>query len=252
MLDEIGFVLPVRATAFGRALLVWLSAFGTLADDRCRLTPSGTGYLPTISFRIGDVAVPTVTFVGDQVRRDVELTNTTGLHRRSPHTYARIGLHEYLRRSAGLRVTALDHVGFDLPWFDGTHPEVLRLRAALAGRSAYHRFPTGQDWDFILPATAEEIAGEELDLSRVRRPKFEIVSIDTVSIPIVQLDVVTDRRYPDLVHLFPEALADPDRRNVWVYLDNPYDVDVCVVLNEGDGATDWCGFFQGHRLRPPG
>lgn len=252
VLKEIGIVLPGREPAFGRAFLDCLAAFGTLEGDCCRLSPSDARYLPAVSLRLGDVAVASAEFIGDRGRRDIALANTTGLDRASPHRYERISLREYARRSAALRLAALDHVGFDLPWFDGVHPEVLKLRAALAGSCAYYRFPSGEDWDFILPATAAEIAGPEPDLSHVRRPKFEIVSIDTVSAPIVQVDVVTGEAYHDLVRVFPEALADPRWRNIWVYLDNPYGIDLCFVLNEGGGPADWSPFFQGHRLHPPG
>jgi hypothetical protein len=252
VLNEIRLVFPGGASAFWRAFLASIAAFGTLDGDCCRLSASDATYLPRVSLRLGDVAVVTAEFIGDRERRNIALANTTGLHRRSPHAYGHISLQEYARRSAALRLAALDHVGFDLPWFDGVHPEVLELRAALAGCCAYYRFPTGEDWDFILPGTAEEIAARELDLSRVRRPKFEIVSIDTVSVPIVQVDVITGQAYHDLVRLFPEALADPGLRNVWVYLDNPYGIDLCFVLNDSAGRADWSPFFQGHRLHPPG
>jgi hypothetical protein len=36
-------------------------------------------------------------------------------------------------------------------------------------------------------------------------------------------------------------------KNVWVYLTNPYGIDVCLVIGEHQGK-DWSGFFEGHRL----
>jgi hypothetical protein len=252
VLDEIRLVFPGRELAFGRAFLGCIAAFGTLEGDCCRLNPSDARYLPVVSVGLGDVAVVTAEFIGDQGRRGIPLVNATGVHRENPSAYGHISLHEFARRSAGLDFAVLDHIGFDLPWFDGVHPEVLGLRSALAESCAYYRFPTGEDWDFILPATAEEIVGREPDLSQVRRPKFEIVSIDKVSVPIVQVDVITGQPYDDLVRLFPEALAAPGLRNIWVYLENPYGIDLCLVLNEGAGhLADWSPFFQGHRLHRP-
>lgn len=250
MLHHVRFVLPASPEAFGHALLGTLASFGTLEDGRCRLHRSDDRYLPDVSVELGDVVVPTIEFADDEVVRRVELKNTTGIERSSPYEYRRISLDDYRERSADLRFTALDHIGFDLPWFDGTHPAVLGLRAALAGGSAYHRFPTGEDWDFILPASAEEISGAELDPSVIRRPKIEIVSFDTVSVPLIQVDLGVDLPYAELARLFPEALADARWRNVWVYLDNPYGVDVCLVLNEGSGEPDWSPVFRGHRILP--
>jgi hypothetical protein len=253
VLREVRVVLPAGPGRFGERFLGCLAAFGELDGPCCRLRPSSAGYLPLISFVLREVTVPAVEFAGDGFRRSVDLVNLTGVERGSGYVYTPVPLPEYLRRSATLRLLALDHVGFDLPWFDGVHPDVVRLRAELAPRSAYYRFPTGEDWDFILPATPGEIAdGDPVgdpDLSRVRRPKFEIVSLETCSTPIVQVDFVTDRGYPDLVRLFPEGLDDPEHRNVWVYLDTPYGLDLCLVLNEPSGAPDWSAFFARHRLR---
>ncbi len=53
--------------------------------------------------------------------------------------------------------------------------------------------------------------------------------------------------YEKLKQLFPEAIADDELRNIWVYLKNPYELDFCLVLNEPTD-TDWSGFFEGHRL----
>lgn len=252
MLQQVRFVLPARPAAFGDAFLQTLGEFGSIQDGRFWLRRSDPRHYPAVSVEGGDVVRPTVEFCGDRATRRVELSNTTGIERSSPYEYTHISLDEYRRRSGELRFAALDHVGFGLPWFRGTHPEVLALREALAGSCAYHRFPTGEDWDFILPASPEEIAGAELDPSVIRRPKIEIVSFDTVSVPLIQVDLAVDLPHADLVRLFPEALADARWGSVWVYIDNPYGVDICLVLNEGTGEPDWSGDFLGHRLVPSG
>jgi len=112
----------------------------------------------------------------------------------------------------------------------------------------YHRFPTGEPWDFIIPGDKEEIAkGKEIDYNTIRRPKFELVSFGNALTPLLQFDVAVNASYERFAALFPEALNDPEFRNVWLYLENPYPVDVCLVLNEFT-ARDWSDFFQGCRL----
>jgi len=83
----------------------------------------------------------------------------------------------------------------------------------------------------------------------VRRPKLEIVSFDKSSTPIIQFDCIVDTSYDKIVQLFPEGIAENDLRNVWVYLSNPYHLDICFVVNENRGG-DWSEFFSGHRLMP--
>jgi len=66
----------------------------------------------------------------------------------------------------------------------------------------------------------------------VRRPKFEIVSFDKASTPLLQLDIQMNTSYEILLGLFPEALVYPLIRNLWIYLENPYGLDICLVVNE--------------------
>lgn len=140
-----------------------------------------------------------------------------------------------------------------MPWFAaGLHPQVSSLRSKLTEACLYYRFPTGEAWDFIIPGNEAEIAGKKpVGYSRVRRPKFEIVSFEKSSIPLVQFDVQLNSRYETLLSLFPEALNDPDFRNLWIYLENPYNIDICIVPNEADDK-DWSAFFKDSRLVNPG
>jgi hypothetical protein len=181
----------------------------------------------------------------------VQIENITGQHKQSPHAYRPLSIETVRHRLtiAGIRLVSLDHVGCNLPWFAaGVHPRIGQLRQELAARCLYHRFPTGEPWDFIIPGDKEEIAkSKEIDYNTIRRPKFELVSFDNASMPLLQFDVAVNARYERFATLFPEALNDPEFRNVWLYLENPYPIDVCLVLNEFT-ARDWSDFFQGCRL----
>jgi hypothetical protein len=112
----------------------------------------------------------------------------------------------------------------------------------------YHRFPSGEPWDFIIPGNRDEIARQEaVDYTMVRRPKFEIVSFEKASTPLLQFDIQMNTSYEILQGLFPEALDDPLIRNLWIYLENPYGLDICLVANEFS-EKDWSGYFAGSRI----
>jgi hypothetical protein len=105
-------------------------------------------------------------------------------------------------------LVGIDHVGFNLPWFSsGVHPRILQLREELSSYCLYHRFPSGEPWDFIIPGNRDEIARQEaVDYTMVKRPKFEIVSFDKASTPLLQFDFQMNTSYEILQGLFPEAL----------------------------------------------
>jgi len=139
----------------------------------------------------------------------------------------------------------LDHVGFNLPWFeDGVHPEILKLRKLLAPASAYYLFPTGENWDFILPASKAEITSNSIDLSKDRHPKFEIVSFDMTSTPLVQIDCAVQQPYEAIKQRFPEGIPEDNLKDTWVAIQNPYGIDIFFVIGELKDK-DWSGFLRG-------
>jgi hypothetical protein len=245
-LTTVNFGLPLVHETFGRQVLTLLAPFGDVDTDMVRFESSGSNFLPQISFHLSSAQTPTVKF--DTLETlEVELTNVTGEDRQSPEVYTPIEIDELFARLPTSTFRKLDHVGFNLPWFNGVHPQVSKLRESLALKCAYYRFPTGEEWDFILPATAQEIEGRVIDLSIERRPKLEIVSFDKSSTPLIQIDFSVSLKFEEIRKLFSEGIADFSLKNVWVYLKNPYGIDICLVIGE-EGDEDWCAFFEGHRL----
>ena len=151
--------------------------------------------------------------------------------------------------SSGLSILGIDHIGFNLPWQGNSlHPAMLDLRERLKATCLYHRFPSGEPWDFILPGSRTEISHRQrVDYALPRRPKFEIVSFDKCSTPLIQMEVLCSMRYEQFSHLFPEALMDPNVRNAWIYIKNDAGIDLCLVLNE-ESEGDWSSIFKGHRI----
>lgn len=232
-----------------RAYLRFLSAFGNIEGYRVDFTQSNSMMYPAISVVFADIQKPIVVFITDTEKIHVGITDSTGESKKSPHTYSHISLSDFLSRMENISLGDMDHVGFDLPWFQGTHPDILSLRNILPRHCAYHLWPTKEDWDFILPATEEEISSQSaLDHPIVRRPKFEIVSISKVSKPIIQFEFyVHNKSFEELTELFPEAIAVENPGNVWVYIQNPTDVDICFVLNVYSDS-DWSEFLKNNRI----
>ncbi len=181
----------------------------------------------------------------------IKVENSTGIEKRSPHAYGYVSLADVASRleSAGLTFVGLDHLGFNLPWFSSDlHPQIAAFRSTYSSMCLYHCFPSGEAWDFILPGDRNEILGrKEIDYKITRKPKFELVSFEKTSKPLIQIDLSTHASYQELALLFPESLKDPQIGNVWLYLENRFTIDVCLVLNPFSEG-DWSDFFKGCRL----
>lgn len=245
-LQSVDLQLPNFDQAFGDKFLSLLAPFGRRSDNTLRFTPSNPNFLPQIAFKLSDTT-PKAIFNLSGETIEIDIANKTGQQKQSPETYRPIPIGECTDRLQNTELVRLDHIGFNLPWFKDVHPDILMLRQELAARCAYFRFPTGEEWDFIIPATTEEISAKDIDLTKDRYPKLEIVSFDKASTPLIQIDFSVRRPFTELIQLFPEGIADAELKNVWVYLKNPYDIDICLIIGEHKDG-DWSDFFEGHRL----
>ena len=252
-LERIIVRLPGTNTGFADSLASLIAVFGRSEGHVLRLTGSGQGFYPEIllDFRSDrpDIITDFTFSNGENITVTVE--NSTGLSKQSPHAYKPLRVETVTQRLAasGVRLAGIDHVGFNLPWFSSDlHPRILELREKLSSRCLYHRYPTGEPWDFILPGEVDEITGHKaVDYTRVRMPKFELVSFDKASTPLIQFDIGVNVGYESFAWLFPESLNDPEFRNIWIYLETPYTSDVCLVINKFTDH-DWSGFFTRFRL----
>jgi len=249
--------ISVHFPAVCHDLVLWLSrllgASVVRDNDATEIVPSNERFLPRISFDAHSRDVfPTADFEFSSYEgTSVYVRNMTDIGKENPSPYNPLEPEEVESRfqREGMNVTGVDHVGFNLPWFNkGVHPAIGDLRNRLKTVCLYHLFPTGESWDFVIPGERSEIKKRKvIDYDRLRKPKFEIVSFEKASTPIIQFDVSLNAGYEKLDAVFPEGISDPKLRNTWVYLRNPSDVDVCLVLNESREG-DWSSFFRGHRL----
>jgi hypothetical protein len=256
MLEYICINFPATSSRFPYKLLSFLSSLGEVNRKRIKFSTIPDQYFPEIrlAFDSPSGQVNSLFGLSGGEYLSVPIENITGKNVSNTDIYQKVMLKTVKQRlsCSGISMTGIDHIGFNLPWFDsGIHPSILKLRKKLSGACLYHRFPGGEPWDFILPGSADEIKQRTaVDYSIPRRPKFELVSFDKCSRPLVQLDISLRTSYEALTKLFPESIADHTLRNIWVYMSNPYNIDICLVLNEAaDG--DWSGFFEGYRVANP-
>lgn len=253
-LERITVTFPDTNTEFTNGLAALIGGLGHDENRVLRLASSSETFYPQLAldFRSGRSDIMTDFTLSAGEILSVKVENSTSVSKPSPHSYQHLSVATVTQRIAtsAVRLIGIDHVGFNLPWFSSSdvHPRILQLRNKLSSRCLYHRFPTGEPWDFIIPGDTDEIANRKaVDYTRARWPKFELVSFNKASTPLIQFDVGVDLGYESFSLLFPESLNDPDFKNVWVYLETPYPVDVCLVINEFT-ASDWSGFFKGCRL----
>ncbi|MFC7192321.1 hypothetical protein ACFQL7_22570 [Halocatena marina] len=98
---------------------------------------------------------------------------------------------------------SVDHTGISIPQANVKHSAWVNLNAALADASCLYKYPTGEPWNFILPATDSEVNQEIEQFVLGRRPRFELVFDSVAESPVVQFALRTDLSQEDVESLFP-------------------------------------------------
>lgn len=248
-LKHIEINLPITDSTFKEEFLDLFAEIGEISVDRVNFSPVTLSHYPHLSLRFADASEASAAFsLGDQIEV-VPIKNSTHKIWNSPYVYQSISVGAVRRRLQGMKLTRLDHMGFNLPWKKKEcHPNIGKLRVTLANRCLYHLWPKNRNWDFILPGNEDEILSScDVDYSIERRPKFEIVSFRNSSTPLIQFEVLVSKPFEYFSPLFPEAIQLLRNRSVWIYIKNNSDVEMCLVLNE-DRGRDWSKFFTPYRL----
>jgi hypothetical protein len=250
-LKQVIYQLPSTNPNFTKLFISYLQPLSKESDNKLVLNKSQDDLLPDTFFEFSNIMVPTVIFKVGNEEYKVEIKNSTGKSKLSPHTYTPIEISDFIFRMKAIKLIGIDHTGFNLPFFDGIHPEILKLRDFLKDKCLYHEFPKNladAPWDFIIPGTIEEIDKTiKTNYKLIRKPKIEIVSFDKSSTPLIQIDLQFNESYQNLLKLFPEAIDDSPSKSVWVYIKNDFGIDICFVLNKSNGR-DWSHYFKGYRI----
>jgi hypothetical protein len=146
-------------------------------------------------------------------------------------------------RLAG-RITHVDHTGVNLPktvvdggrWDD--------LLQTLAREAALYRYPDGEPWPFILPASDEEFRDDIRTFATGRFPKFELVHDGWATLPVLQFSLGTDLSREELEAILPDpfGIAFPDLGHIFrtAYIDHPWpNLLIRIDLNYTGPITDW-------------
>jgi hypothetical protein len=140
-------------------------------------------------------------------------------------------------------ITRLDHTGVVLPGRRLARPAWDRLLAGLAGVAALYRYPTGEDWPFILPTTHDEYSADITDFGAAREPKFELVYAENFRLPLIQIDLETDLAMDEIAALLPDSTALPGLESYFrsVYLATPWwDLELrCDLRPRSDSPSEW-------------
>jgi len=255
ILEEIAVRFPSSDIDLNRKILAQLDKVGLDVNGKLRLIRSNSDFYPTISIDTNseDKRVLAEFFTSKGCKHEVLIENTTGMTKKSTLKYSHLSIDDITDRfnRNDIMIGSLDHVGFNLPWFSfGVHPLMEDLRRNFSSKCLYHKFPTGEPWDFIIPGTINEILMlDKVDYSKTRKPKFEIVSFDASSTPLIQFDMQCNKKYEAFSRIFPESIHDNQFKNIWIYVENPYNVDICFVLNETSNS-DWSSYFKDSRILP--
>lgn len=173
-------------------------------------------------------------------------------------TIYRLATEELVSRLKG-HIVRIDHTGLNLPSALVSRKVWEQFVGDVAKQANLYKYPTGEDWPFILPATSAE---HEADITKFlvgREPKFELV-YDTYSpVPTIQIDIETDLTRSQVEELFPEPygisfpeLADYFRtvyvHHDWLGLDIRFDIRFKNDEPGGDWETGRWLVVDGGRL----
>lgn len=234
-LSTIAFRLPTSAES--RA---WLDDLCTLladveyATDSLLLRPPlPQGALPVTAFELSDVPAPQV---------ELDTGHTLACQGDNPPA-AHLRMAELTRRLAR-HVSRVDHTGVNLP-SSATSPEQWqRLVSGIAAASTMYRYPTGEDWPFVLPSTADELADDVRDFVVGREPRFELVYDQALTQTEWQIALWTDLSRAELEALVPEGITFPNLADIFrvVRVTHPWpglSIRFDLFYRIDGGAFDW-------------
>ncbi len=105
------------------------------------------------------------------------------------------------------KLVTLDHIGLNIPSTLVSKVEYRNIITSLGNTCTLHHYPTGQDWDFILPSTRSEWEHGISDFRPGREPRGEFVYDEYTQIPIIQLCIETKLTKKRLCKLLPDPLG---------------------------------------------
>jgi hypothetical protein len=105
------------------------------------------------------------------------------------------------------KLVSFDHIGLNIPSSLVSRSEYQNFVNSLGSSCTLHHYPTGEDWDFILPSTRSEWIAGISEFKSGREPRWEFVYDDYTTVPVIQLCVETKLTKKRLVQFLPDPVG---------------------------------------------
>ncbi|SRR6266496_4592979 len=143
-------------------------------------------------------------------------------------------------------IVRIDHTGFNMPSALVARNIWEQFVGNIAEQSNLYKYPTGEDWPFILPATPAEHVADIAEFPVGREPKFELVHDTYSPVPTIQIDIETDLTRAQVEQLFPEpyGISFPELANYFrtVYVQHPWPslaIRFDIRFKNDEPDSDW-------------
>lgn len=143
---------------------------------------------------------------------------------------SRLPIGEILRRFQG-HIVGVDHLGINVYPSASLGDKIQELLNILSASANLYKYPGGEPWYFVVPATEAEWNSEITNFEDLRIPKFELVVEAKSIVPVIQIDVRTDLSRVETETLLPKPygirLPDLDQYFLSVFAEHPWkDVEI--------------------------
>ena len=159
--------------------------------------------------------------------------------------FGRLPIAEIQKRLQG-HVVCVDHTGLNIPAERLTRKDWDDLIDTAASNCNIYKYPTGDDWPFILPATTKEFKTDITTFPVGRGPKFELVYDTFWPAPTFQIDLETDLDRQEVERLFPApyGVSSPDLADYFrtVYVQHEWaglSIRFDIRFRSTDPLNDW-------------
>lgn len=116
--------------------------------------------------------------------------------------YDILTLEQLFKRFDG-KLISLNHAGFNIGPDLLPEQDYFSFRKKMAERSNLYKYPTGEEWPFIIPSTDGEFNNDITNETIDRNPKLEIVYSKFHGKPLIQLDIDTNLSKDKVMELLP-------------------------------------------------
>ena len=214
------------------SLFKLLAGLENIAGEKDYLLSKDTGLYPRIAFRRAAINNPQISFIGGkkiglwqagkmdfgfnlsdkkerpkegQIKQYRALKDNIGNYlelKSGINKYYLLTVEELFKRFAG-RLKELNHTGINFGPTVLDEENYLLFKKKITDGCNLYRYPTGEEWPFIIPSSDEEFLNDIKNEKINRNPKFEIVYSSYHQKPLIQLDIETKLTKEELTKLLP-------------------------------------------------